>query len=117
MPEQPVNDSIFVIWSSADPEVAHNIAFMYTHNSKLRDWWGRVRLIIWGPSAKLAAEDTDIQQKLKAMLNTGVEVWACKACADDYGVADNLEKLGIEVIYVGEPVTKMVKEGWKQLTF
>lgn len=109
-------NSVFIIWSSADPEVAHNIAFMYAHNSRLQGWWGRVRLIIWGPSAKLAAEDDDIREKLATMAEDGVEIWACRACADNYGVSENLEELGANVLFVGKPVTEMIKTGWKQLT-
>lgn len=110
-------ESLFIIWSSAEPDVAHNTAFMYAHNSMLRDWWGRVRLIIWGPSARLAANDPDIQEKLAAMARDGVEVWACRACADNYGVSEALEALGINVLFVGQPVTKMIQDGWRQLTF
>ncbi len=117
MSETPIDESIFVIWSSADPEVAHNIAFMYAHNALLKEWWGRVRLIIWGPSAKLVTKDPDIQAKIKTMMDDGVEVLACRACADNYGVSDELEAMGINVLYVGTPVTAMLKEGWKQLTF
>lgn len=111
------DDSIFIIWSSADPEVAHNLALMYGHNAKLREWWENVRFIIWGPSAKLTAEDEDIQTQIKAMMADGVEVWACRACADNYGVTSALEELGVNVVYVGAPVTEMLKQGWKQLTF
>lgn len=109
------NESVFIVWSSDDPEVAHNIAFMYAHNAMKRGWWQQIRLIIWGPSAKLASEDPDIQVRIKEMLDDGVEVWACRACAENYGVADTLETLGIEVLYVGTPVTEMLKSGWKQL--
>lgn len=114
---QSAEQSLFIIWSSADPAVAHNVAFMYAHNAKLREWWNRVRLIIWGPSAQLAAEDVDIQEKLAAMADDGVEVWACRACADNYGVSKELEKQGINVLFVGAPVTEMIQEGWNQLTF
>ena len=117
MQDTPINDSIFIIWSSADPEIAHNIAFMYAHNALRKLWWGRVRLIIWGPSAKLTTEDPTIQAKLKEMMNDGVEVWACKACAENYDVVSALEYLNIEVLHVGSPVTDMLKAGWKQLTF
>ncbi|QGY40645.1 DsrE family protein [Pseudodesulfovibrio cashew] len=115
----PINpeDSLFIIWSSADPEVAHNLAFMYAHNSLARGWWDNVRLVIWGPSAKLASHNAEIQEKLTAMMHDGVEIWACRACADNYGVTPDLEALGISVIYVGEPVTAMIKSGWEKLTF
>lgn len=117
MNETPVRDALCVVWSSSDPEVADNLAFMYAHNALREGWWERVRLIIWGPSAALAARDEHIRARLKEMLADGVEVWACRACADNYGVADRLESLGAEVLYVGGPFTEMLKCGWTQLTF
>lgn len=113
----PVKDSLCIIWSSPDPEVADNLAFMYAHNSLKRLWWGQVRLIIWGPSARLAAENAHIQGRLRDMMADGVEVWACRACADNYGVSDKLEAVGAKVTYVGQPFTDMLKAGWTHLTF
>lgn len=43
---------------------------------------------------------------------------ACRACADAYGVTWALEGLGIEVKYMGQPLTEVLKaEEWKLLTF
>ena len=117
MTEPASDQSLFIIWSSGDPEVAHNLAFMYAHNSLAQGWWERVRLIIWGPSARLACEDASVADKLRAMIADGVEVLACRACADNYGLSEQLEKLGVEVVYVGQPVTEMLRQGWRQLTF
>jgi hypothetical protein len=41
---------------------------------------------------------------------------ACKACSDMYGVTENLKRPDIEVIYMGEPLTNYLKNGWKVLT-
>ncbi len=109
--------NVFVVWSSADPEVARKLVFMYTRNAMIHGWWARVRLIVWGPSAKLLAEDPDLQDELVAVAGEGVELLACKRCADDYGVSERLEALGIRVIYMGVPLTEMLKTGWRQLTF
>ncbi|MFV0423678.1 DsrE family protein [Oleidesulfovibrio sp.] len=108
---------LFIIWSSSDPEVAHNLVFMYGGNSRPKGWWDEVRIIAWGPSARLLAEDPTIQAELPRLRDAGVELWACRACADNYGVADRLEALGLDVLYVGEPVTHMIQTGWSQLTF
>lgn len=105
-----------LIWTTGDREVALNMLFMYAHNSKKRAWWDDVRLIVWGPSAKLLTEDKELQDQIKQMAADGVQVWACKACADRYGVSQTLEKMGILVVYVGEPLTQMLKTDWKVLT-
>ena len=120
-PEQLVAaeaEKLAVLWTSGDPFVAHKVCFMYTHNAKKAGWWNEVQLIVWGPSSKLLAEDKDLQTAVKAMMADGVVVKACKACADSYGVSDDLTALGIEVKYMGQPLTEMLKsDQWQVLTF
>ncbi|MHC5140913.1 MAG: DsrE family protein [Planctomycetota bacterium] len=120
-PEQSVTaeaEKLAVLWTSGDPFVAHKVCFMYTHNAKKAGWWNEVQLIVWGPSSKLLAEDKDLQTAVKAMMADGVVIKACKACADSYGVSDDLAALGIEVKYMGQPLTEMLKsDQWQVLTF
>ena len=75
-----------------------------------------VRLIVWGPSANLLAHDEELQAELLEVRQAGVEVQACKACADRYSVSEHLASLGIDVIYMGEPMTEYIKTGWASLT-
>ena len=110
-------DTLNIIWSSADKEVALKMVFMYAHNSKLRNWWQAVRLIVWGPSAKLLAEDTELQMQIESMREAGVSICACKKCADEFGVSENLSRLGVDVKYMGELLTDILKRGEKLLTF
>ncbi len=111
-------DKLAVLWTSGDPFVAHKVCFMYTHNAKKAGWWGHVQLIIWGPSSKLLANDKELQAAVKAMMADGIVVKACKACADSYGVSDDLAALGIEVKYMGQPLTRILKsDQWQVLTF
>ena len=111
------SDKLLVIWSSADREVALHNVFMYTHNAKKRGWWGEVRLLLWGPSDRLLAEDAELQEGIRAMMADGVEILACKACSDRLGVSEALEALGVNVFYVGAALTEMVREGWTTLTY
>jgi hypothetical protein len=106
-----IEDSLVVLWTSGDRDVALNMVFMYTLNAKRRNWWGDVRLIVWGPSAKLLSEDRELQGVIVQMREAGVILEACKACADRYGVSADLEKLGIAVRYMGIPLTEYLKEG------
>jgi hypothetical protein len=111
------NDKLVVLWTSGDREVAEKMVFMYTQNSKLRGWWKDVTLIVWGPSSKLLSQDSGLQDYIQSIKGVGVEVVACRACADEYGVTSDLESLGIEVKYMGEPLTSYLKSGIKVLTF
>ncbi|MHC4069986.1 MAG: DsrE family protein [Planctomycetota bacterium] len=113
----PQATKLGVLWTSGDPDVAHKVCFMYTHNAKKQQWFDEVVLIVWGPSSRLLAGDKELAAKVKAMMADGVTVQACKACADLYGVADDLSALGIEVKYMGQPLSDMLKTDWKVLTF
>jgi len=106
-----------VLWTSGDPEVAHKVCFMYTHNAKKQRWFDEVLLIVWGPSSRLLVADKELQAAVKAMMADGVQVQACVACANTYGVSDRLRELGIEVKGMGPPLTDLLKSDWKVLTF
>lgn len=106
-----------VVWTSGDPEVAHRVCLMYSHAAHKQKWFEPVVLIVWGPSARLLAADKDLQAKIKAMMQDGMKVQACVACADSYGVSGRLREMGLEVKGMGPPLTEMLKDGWKVLTF
>ena len=110
-------EKLVVLWTSGDREVALKMVFMYTLNAKLKGWWKDVTLIVWGPSTKLLSEDKDLQNYLITIKDSGVELQACKACTDEYGVTESLEKLGVDVIYMGEPLTAYLKDDIKIITF
>jgi len=103
-------ESLAVLWTSGDREVALKMAFLYTLNAKRKGWWKEVTLIVWGPSAQLLSQDTEVQDGVARMREAGVVLEACKACADMYGVAPKLESLGIEVRYMGEALTNYLRK-------
>ncbi len=105
-----------ILWTNDNPDTAHNMVFMYGINSKKKEWWDEVNIIIWGATAKLVAEDEGIQEKIKLALHNGVEINACLACASNFGVVDKLKDLGINVIYYGVPLTEILNSDEKLLT-
>ncbi|WP_372806701.1 DsrE family protein [Pontiella sp.] len=114
-PEAP--SRLCVVWTSADPDVAKNVCFMYALNAKKAGWFDEVCLVVWGPSAKLLAEDPALQAELKAMQQVGVVTEACVACARRYGVVDDLKKLDLDVKGMGQPLSDRLKADWKVITF
>lgn len=110
------NDHLYILWTSPDPVTAEKMVFMYGINARLRGWWAKVTLIVWGAPAALVTESPAIQAKVGEALEAGVHITACRACADQLGVTDQLESLGIEVIYWGEPLTRLLKDGETLLT-
>jgi len=106
-----------ILWTSGDPEVAHRVCLMYSHAAKRNGWFPEVRLIVWGPSARLLAAEKDIQDKITQMRADGVVVEACIACADSYGVTEQLRALDIEVKLMGDPLTDILENDEHLLSF
>jgi hypothetical protein len=107
---------LYVLWTNDNPVTAEKMVFMYIINSLIHGWWEKVTLIIWGASTKLVSENANIQEKIKEALDTGVHITACKACADQLGVTETLEKLQIEVKYWGPLLTEILKNNEQLLT-
>ncbi len=107
---------LYVLWTNDNPITAEKMVFMYTINSLIHGWWEKVTLIVWGATTKLVAEDEGIQKLVAKALEAGVHISACKACADQLGVTETLEKLNIEVIYWGIPLTEILTNDEKLLT-
>lgn len=107
---------LYILWTNDNPITAEKMVFMYAVNSMRRNWWEEVTVIIWGAPALLVAKNGDIQDKVQEALDAGVHLVACKACADQLGVTALLKELGIEVEYLGELLTKLLKDNEQLLT-
>ena len=109
-------DKLNILWTTDNKDTIFNMLTMYAINSKTNNWWQNVNVIIWGASAKLVGSDTKVQTEIVEMINQGVQIEACKDCCDNFGVTDKLIKLGINVRYMGKPLTEYLKAGEKILT-
>ncbi len=109
-------DELFILWTNDNLQTTEKMVFMYGRNSLKKGWWDKVTIIIWGATAVLTAENKEIQKQIKEMISEGVKFSACRSCAQQLGVDQKLESLGVEVIYWGEPLTKILKSGGKMLT-
>lgn len=111
------SDTLIVMWTSGDPEVAEKACLMYTHAAKKYKWFKEVILIVWGPSQKLVAENALIKEKVAAMQKDGVIVQACIACSNMYRLTDELKACGIDVKGMGVPLSGYLKRGCSVLTY
>lgn len=82
-----------------------------------RGYWDEAHLMIWGPSAKVLAENSELQLMLKTVQESGVETSVCVVCSDDYGVTEKLRTLGIVPEHTGERLTQALQNDWKVITF
>jgi hypothetical protein len=107
-----------MIITSGDSHVITDVALMYGTNATKPGRMKEVIFIFWGPAQKTILENADLNAYVKKIIGREkIQVWACKACSDGYGVSEKLEELGVSVKYVGEDITNMLKSGWHTLTF
>lgn len=102
-------EHLHILWTNADPVTAEKMVFMYAVNALKEEWWKRVTVVIWGSTATLAAKDAAVRSQIERLRADGVEFSACRACADELGVTAELEEMGVEVIYWGEPLTQLLR--------
>lgn len=111
-----MDDHLYILWTNGNVETAEKMVFMYGVNSLLQGWWEKVTIIIWGEPAKLVSENEGIRKNMERALDAGVHLTACRACADQLGTREQLEDMGVEVMYWGEPLTRLLKNDAKLLT-
>jgi hypothetical protein len=106
-----------VLWTTGEKEVALRMIFIYLMDAKSMGWYDEITLVIWGPSARLVAGDKAIQKELDFLLQSGIKVEACQGCTEAYKVTDAIRALGINVRFMGEPLTEILHSGDRLITF
>jgi len=112
-----MKNKLLIVWSSGEIEVAKKLILLYGSVMLPRNYWDEAHIMVWGPSAKLLAEDEELQAKVKTVQETGVSFSCCVVCSDDYGVTEKLASIGIEMTHTGERLTESLQSDWKVITF
>jgi len=111
-----MEETLTILWTNADPITAKLMVFMYAENALARGWWKKVKIIVWGATAKLITENKEVREKLLDIKLKGVKVEACIACANELGVSEELMAMGFLVKGMGAPLTEVIKSGGKLIT-
>jgi len=109
-------DKLNIIWTTDNKDTIFNALATYAINSKTKGWWGSVNVLMWGAAVKLGGNDPQVQTEIREMLQTGVTIEACKDCCENFGVTETIEKLGVNVRYVGQYLTEYLKNDEKVVT-
>ena len=100
-----------ILWTTDNKDTALNMICLYAHNAKLQNWIGEVTILIWGASQTLISQDKELQEKISQMIEDGVEIVACKKCAEELGIVASLKSCGIDTYYTGELLSDWIKSG------
>ena len=111
------SDTLVVMWSSGDPDVAEKACLMYASAAKKYKWFNEVIVVVWGPSEKLLSENASVKAKVATMEKDGIIFQACIACANMYGVTSDLKTCQVDVKGMGTPLTKYLKRGYKIISY
>jgi hypothetical protein len=110
--------SLVVVWSSGDRDVALHACLNYVETASKNKLFNQIGLIVMGPSAKLLAQDEELQAKIELIIAGGTKVLAAAESAAAYGVSDKLKGLGIEVQPMDKHLADLLKDsGTRVLTF
>ena len=110
-------NKLLIVWSTSEIEVGKKMILLYGSVILPRNYWDEAHIMIWGPSAKVLAENIELQELVAKVQETGVTFSCCVVCSDDYGVTEKLASLGIDMTHTGEMLTESLQNDWKVLTF
>lgn len=105
-----MNSKLLVIIGSGDREKAL-AGLMYVRNVIKYRWLNSAKVVFFGPSEQLVANDEEVANKAREIAAL-TDCFACKAISDKQGVSQNLAEAGIEVEYVGDIISNLIKEGY-----
>ena len=109
--------TLHILWTNDNPVTVERMLFMYAANSLKKGWWDSVHVIVWGAAASLLCSHEHIRSKVREFQALGGHVSACRRCAEELGLAEQMEQFGgIELIYMGEPLTRILQSRETLLT-
>ena len=108
---------LLVVWKSENDTDISNFIVPFSYNSKAQGWFTEVEVLIWGASQEKVRETTKYQDFVKTLIHDGINVYACKLCADTTMCTELLESLGVNVMYTGNYLADKLKDStWEVIT-
>ena len=105
-----MGSKLLVIIGSGDREKAL-AGLMYARNVIKYEWLNNVKVVFFGPSEQLAANNEEVANKAREIAAL-TDCFACKAISDKQGVSQNLAEAGMRVDYIGDVISNLIKEGY-----
>lgn len=106
-----MTDKVLIIISTSDAGKAQTGA-MYALNALKYGWMEDVKIILFGPAQDLLLDDEKFRELIQEYQEIEENVVACKFISDRDEKGKELDKLGIQVEYVGEMISNYIKDGY-----
>ncbi|MFV2058952.1 MAG: hypothetical protein ACC707_21035 [Thiohalomonadales bacterium] len=111
-----MNNKLVVVISTAQLDKART-GMMYAVNALKNNWMEDVKIVFFGPAQELINKDFELQRYLKEYQNEEENVVVCKYIADRDNTAKQAKALNMDVKYVGELVSDLIKEGYTPMVW
>lgn len=111
-----MSDRVLVIVGTGERDKAL-AGTMYAVNALKYGWLADVKLVFFGPSERLLPADEDLQEMVLEFHRHEGTALACRYIADRDGQSEGLAALGVEVTYVGEEISNLIRDGYIPLVW
>jgi len=110
-----MSSKLLVVIATADAEKAMT-GMRHAPRNLSEGWMDAVKVIFFGPSERLLAENEQIAKTAKE-IGAVEEPIACKFISDRDGISEKIEDLGVKVDYVGTIIASFLKDGYVPMVF
>ena len=106
---------VMVIISTAEKDKALT-GIMYAVNAQKNKWVDDLKVIFFGPFENLVCDDEKVAEAASRLLEYETPI-ACKFLSDRDGISEDLEKMGVNVDYVGSLISGYLDKGYIPMVF
>jgi hypothetical protein len=102
-----------LIWLASGDRSKLLPGLLWGVNAKRNHWVDEVRAVVFGDSERTVVNDDELfglVQEIEGAL-------FCRHVAEVEGTVEQMEKKGVELVYVGQPIAQAIKDGFTVLTF
>ncbi len=102
---------VVIILANPNEEVLKT-GILYGSNAVKYNWFEDVKFFVFGASQEVILENDELLNTLKEL-----QAVACKFVAKQKGIDEIYKEKGFKLEYIGEPLSKLINEGYVPMVF
>lgn len=106
-----MSSKVLIILSSRDHDKLKS-GIMYGKNAMKYNWLDDVKFFVFAGAEEEILKDDELLNEVKS-----VDAVACKFIAKEKNIYDKFKQLDINTQYIGEQVSKLIKDGYIPMVF
>ena len=102
-----------LIWLASGDTDKLRPGVLWAVNAQKNGWVDEVRVVVFGPSEQALLHDDELFEQVQQINGS----MYCRFVASNEQLVQPLEAKGANVIDVGEPIGRLIREGFEVITF